>query len=80
MITYEGVSRAVRKLMQELDAQRRVIVCPRHLKTGIQEILDHEPTGHLFKVLSNDYVGDRVVLIDPNVHTEFLNLWEEDHD
>lgn len=67
------------RMAKQLDEQRRVIICPRVQVPVVQALIDSHGTPGLFKVLGNDIIGDLVVLVDPNLHTEYLALWEEDH-
>jgi hypothetical protein len=75
MISYEELTKTWDEMVQAMDAQRRVIVCPRVQVVVIQSLIDAHGVGGLFRVLGNDIVKDRVLVIDPNVHTEYLELW-----
>jgi hypothetical protein len=77
-LNYEELMATWDRMTKQLDEQRRVIICPRVQVSVVQALIDSHGTGGLFRVLGNDIIGDRVVLVDPNMHTEYLELWEED--
>lgn len=79
MITYIEIARAIQQVTTHLAEQRRVVLCPAALKDTVQGIVDREPSGYLFRVLGSSILDDCIVLVDPNMHTEYLDLWEEDH-